>query len=94
LYVKDNGVGIGAEHHEKIFGMFYRASEKSKGSGLGLFISSEVANKMNAQITVDSVVGKGSIFQVYFKDNLLIKHVVEQENNVNTSVDSDIQSIG
>jgi len=32
--VCDNGIGIPTEHHDKVFNMFYRASDKSKGSGL------------------------------------------------------------
>jgi signal transduction histidine kinase len=93
LYVKDNGIGIDAEHHSKIFEMFYRASEKSKGSGLGLFISSEVANKLNAKISVESAAGEGSTFQINFNDNLKIYRSVRQENNFsNSSVSSDIQS--
>ncbi|MFZ6009734.1 MAG: sensor histidine kinase, partial [Bacteroidota bacterium] len=37
IMIEDNGIGIAPEHHTKIFDMFYRASEKSSGSGLGLY---------------------------------------------------------
>jgi signal transduction histidine kinase len=47
---------------EKIFVMFYRASDKSSGSGLGLYIAKESANKINANLFVESVVGEGSKF--------------------------------
>ena len=40
ITIADNGQGIGAEHLDKIFGMFYRASDKAKGSGLGLYLVS------------------------------------------------------
>jgi len=62
--VEDNGMGIDAEHIPKIFDMFYRAHEKSEGSGLGLYIVKETLSKMGGQITVDSAYGKGSSFLI------------------------------
>lgn len=64
LSVKDNGIGIGWEHQEKIFNMFYRASEKSEGSGLGLYIVKETLAKLTGKITVQSQRGKGSTFVI------------------------------
>ena len=62
ISVEDNGHGISTEYLENIFNMFFRASDKSGGSGLGLYIAKEAAAKMNAKITVESKVGAGSIF--------------------------------
>src|SRR5690606_1992429 len=39
LTISDNGVGVLPAHVDRIFDMFFRASENSKGSGLGLFIT-------------------------------------------------------
>jgi PAS domain S-box-containing protein len=64
LTVEDNGEGIPSEHIDKIFDMFYRVSEKSDSSGLGLYICREITDKLHGTITVDSVPGKGSIFTV------------------------------
>lgn len=64
MMVKDNGIGIAAEHQSKIFEMFYRASEKSKGSGLGLYIVQETIHKMNGKIKVASNVGVGTSFEI------------------------------
>lgn len=64
MMVKDNGIGIAAEHQTKIFEMFYRASEKSKGSGLGLYIVQETIQKMNGKIKVASDVGVGTSFEI------------------------------
>jgi len=64
LSVKDNGTGIGCEHQEKIFNMFYRASEKSEGSGLGLYIVKETLTKLTGKITVQSQRGEGSTFVI------------------------------
>lgn len=49
--------------------MFFRGSVDSDGSGLGLYIAKEAAQKMNGKITVNSVYGKGSIFTVYLPLN-------------------------
>jgi signal transduction histidine kinase len=65
LQVQDNGSGIKAEHQEKIFRMFYRGSDKSTGSGLGLFITKEAVAKLNGRIEVQSTFGEGSTFTVY-----------------------------
>jgi len=63
--VKDNGLGIAEEHKSKIFEMFYRASERSQGSGLGLYIVQETLAKLNGSIQVKSEPGLGSIFSVH-----------------------------
>ena len=54
IAVHDNGIGIGKEHHEKIFEMFYRATENSSGSGLGLFITKEIVEKLGGTISIAS----------------------------------------
>ncbi|MGK7393881.1 MAG: PAS domain S-box protein [Candidatus Cyclobacteriaceae bacterium M3_2C_046] len=64
LHIEDNGSGISKEHQEKIFNMFYRASETSKGSGLGLYIVKETLEKLKGKISVQSHIGEGSTFTV------------------------------
>jgi signal transduction histidine kinase len=64
LYVQDNGTGVQPEHQEKIFNMFYRGSDRSTGSGLGLFITKEAVAKLGGVLTLDSVYGEGSTFTV------------------------------
>lgn len=68
IEVEDNGSGISKNHQDKIFEMFYRASESSFGSGLGLYIVKETVAKLNGQIDIESDAGKGSIFRVEFPD--------------------------
>jgi signal transduction histidine kinase len=65
LYVLDNGMGIMAEHETRIFEMFYRGSDRSTGSGLGLYITKEAVAKMNGKIQLDTTYGEGSKFTVY-----------------------------
>ncbi len=64
LIVRDNGIGISKEHLPRIFEMFYRASDISEGSGLGLYIVKETVNKLGGTISVQSKVGEGSGFTV------------------------------
>jgi signal transduction histidine kinase len=62
--VEDNGQGIEPQYQRKIFDMFFRAHEKSKGSGLGLYIVKETIDKLAGSISVESIPGKGSSFTV------------------------------
>ncbi|HNT48954.1 MAG TPA: HAMP domain-containing sensor histidine kinase, partial [Cyclobacteriaceae bacterium] len=64
LTIKDNGTGISPEHHTRIFDMFYRASESSEGSGLGLYIVKETLDKLKGNISVQSSAGNGAEFTV------------------------------
>ncbi len=62
ITVEDNGIGIEDIHHNQLFNMFYRASEISEGSGLGLYIVQETVRKLAGEISVVSVPGQGSAF--------------------------------
>lgn len=62
--VEDNGVGIETEHQERIFDMFYRATDTSTGSGLGLFITNEAVRKLGGSIALTSQLGVGSTFEI------------------------------
>ncbi|MCF6405039.1 PAS domain-containing protein [Chitinophaga filiformis] len=63
--VKDNGIGIHKDYHPYIFNMFYRVSEKSKGSGLGLYLVKETVEKLNGDIQFTSTPGVGTEFKIY-----------------------------
>lgn len=67
--VIDNGRGIKKEHQEKIFDMFYRASEDTKGSGLGLFIVKEAVSKLKGSIRLKSKWATGTKFSVKILNN-------------------------
>lgn len=64
IMVKDNGIGIAEEHQEKIFSMFYRATDKSKGSGLGLYILKRAVERLKGTIVLQSKLYEGSIFKI------------------------------
>ena len=65
IRIRDNGIGIDKENHEKVFNMFYRVSTKSVGSGLGLYIVKETVEKLHGVIDLESVPGKGTAFSIH-----------------------------
>jgi Signal transduction histidine kinase len=64
LTFSDNGIGINSELVNKIFDMFFRATEKSEGAGLGLYIVKETVEKLGGRISTSSDVGIGTTFQI------------------------------
>ena len=64
ILIEDNGIGIPGAMQDRIFDMFFRASEQSSGSGLGLYIVKETVEKLGGTISMTSQVGKGSAFTV------------------------------
>lgn len=75
ITISDNGMGIGREHLDKIYNMFYRATEKSQGSGLGLYIVKETITKLNGKIDMHSELNVGTIFKIEIP-NLMDKNSV------------------
>lgn len=69
IEIEDNGVGIPEQYHSKIFDMFFRASDNSKGSGLGLYIVRETLEKINGKISFSSKLSKGSKFIIELMKN-------------------------
>ena len=64
ITIEDNGVGIKKEYQSKIFNMFFRASENSFGSGLGLYIARQAVERLGGEIKVDSKLGFGTTFTI------------------------------
>lgn len=64
IEIADNGIGIAPEHQSRIFDMFYRATDKGSGSGLGLFIVKEAIEKLNGEISFASELGRGTTFKI------------------------------
>lgn len=62
--IKDNGIGIPPEYHQKIFGMFERLhnNQEYKGTGIGLAMSKKMIEKLGGEIHLTSDKGKGSTF--------------------------------
>ena len=62
FFVKDNGVGIAPEHHERIFGLFNKLDAQSEGTGIGLTLVKRILEVHGGRIWVESDAGKGSTF--------------------------------
>jgi PAS domain S-box-containing protein len=64
--VRDHGIGIAAEHHEKIFGKFFRVDSSDTreigGTGLGLALCQEIVEAHGGEIGFESAEGEGSRF--------------------------------
>lgn len=77
LTVADTGLGISAEGMKKLFSKFYRVqtpeTSNISGTGLGLWIAREIAQKMGGDLKVESIVGVGSHFTLELKKS--IEHV-------------------
>ncbi len=65
IIISDNGMGIEKERQSRIFEMYYRATDRSHGSGLGLFIVKEIILKLGGTIEVKSTYGAGSSFVIH-----------------------------
>lgn len=68
LQIADTGEGIPTEEKEKIFSKFYRVgnenTRKTKGTGLGLFLSKKIVSQHQGDIKVTDNVPKGSTFEI------------------------------
>lgn len=64
LAIEDNGQGIDPQYHERVFEMFFRANETSRGSGLGLYIVKETLERLSGSIQLESRLGEGTTFKV------------------------------
>jgi signal transduction histidine kinase len=62
--IEDNGIGIPEEYRHEIFEAYTRLSEKSLGSGIGLYIVSKALSKIGGSISFSSKVDEGSVFKI------------------------------
>ncbi|MBF9239350.1 PAS domain-containing protein [Hymenobacter sp. BT683] len=64
--VEDNGLGLGDASEQKLFGMFQRFHDHVEGSGIGLYMVKKMIENAGGHIAVQSKLGVGSTFCVYF----------------------------
>ncbi len=65
INVADNGEGIAEEFHNRLFEMYFRANERSKGNGLGLYLVKKAVEKLEGKISFEGKLGEGSSFTVF-----------------------------
>ncbi len=73
LRIKDNGMGIPPEHLTRIFEPFFTTKEVGKGTGLGLSVVYNFVQSAGGYIDVESDVGKGTVFSIYFRAHEIVE---------------------
>jgi two-component system sensor kinase FixL len=68
FFVKDNGAGVEARHHERIFGLFDKLDPKSEGSGAGLALVKRIVELHGGRIWIESAGSGGSTFWFTLRD--------------------------
>ncbi len=67
LIIKDNGIGIDKKYQQLIFEKFSRINTQIEGTGMGLYIINRMLTDKGDKIEVESSLGSGSTFKVFFK---------------------------
>jgi signal transduction histidine kinase len=62
FHVRDNGIGIASEHHDRVFGLFNKLDVKSDGTGIGLALVKRIIEVHGGRIWVQSEPGQGTTF--------------------------------
>jgi signal transduction histidine kinase len=75
ISVADNGIGISPENHLQIFQLFFRATERSSGTGVGLYVVKEAIEKMKGSICLYSALEKGATFRVILPNQKELKSI-------------------
>lgn len=66
LSISDNGLGLSPANQRKIFQMFKRFHDHVEGTGIGLYIVKRIIDNAGGKIEVESEVGKGTTFNIFF----------------------------
>jgi two-component system, chemotaxis family, CheB/CheR fusion protein len=69
LSIQDNGLGLDKNKIDEVFSKFKRRHNHVEGSGIGLYLVKKMITNAGGKIEVESELGKGSTFSVYFKNN-------------------------
>jgi len=82
LTVQDNGQGIPAENLDKIFEPFFSTKPPGKGTGLGLFVTRGIIEKLCGTIEVKSRLGHGTRFCIRLPRYCEIKEDLDQDERI------------
>jgi len=69
LSVKDSGMGVDPKNLDRIFDPYFTTKRVGKGSGMGLAVVSGIIKSHEGLISVESKLGEGTTFQMYFPGN-------------------------
>jgi PAS domain S-box-containing protein len=74
VFIRDNGIGIPAKHHERIFNIFQRLHLQSEypGTGIGLAIVRKAATLHHAEVRLDSQPDVGTTFEIVFPSDAVV----------------------
>jgi signal transduction histidine kinase len=67
LSVEDNGMGMEEDKIASIFTLYHRLSEQVEGQGIGLYLTQKIIHGAGGHIEVESKVGRGTTFNLFFK---------------------------
>jgi signal transduction histidine kinase len=70
FFVRDNGMGIAPEYHERVFGLFNKLDATSEGTGIGLALVKRIIEVHGGRIWVESELGSGSTFYFTLQGSL------------------------
>ncbi len=79
IHVKDTGHGIDKNNIKKLFKPFFTTKKVGEGTGLGLSISDNIVKRFGGVISVQSEIGKGSVFTVTLPIRVASKKIIKKE---------------
>jgi signal transduction histidine kinase len=62
LFVRDNGIGIDPQYHERVFGLFNKLNPQIEGTGIGLTLVKRIVETHGGQVWIESSSGNGATF--------------------------------
>jgi signal transduction histidine kinase len=78
IQIKDNGTGIKRENLDKVFNMFYKASDMSRGNGLGLYIVKNALLLLDGEIHLSSVENEYTSVEIHIPEFKKNTHAVRR----------------
>jgi len=84
--VQDDGPGIEPQYVKTIFEFLRRVNMKAEGSGLGLSLVEKIMNKLGGKIILESTVGVGSTFHIFWPNKNGVQELIDGMNQVEQSI--------
>lgn len=68
ISIRDEGIGIPADIRDKVFNLFFRGSERSKGQGVGLYLVARALREIGGRVQINSKEGQFTEFVIRFRE--------------------------